>query len=313
MRIAFNTIPASLTQQLSSLSARQNRLQNQAATGKRISQLDDEPATMRRVLDLQAQGSQTAQYRKNITALQGQATASYGAISSVQTIAARAGELATLADGTRSPQELAAYAAEVTQMIQHGVQQMNTTWEGNYIFGGTKNTQPPYTVATDANGNVTGVTYQGNNSVSEAEIAQGATLSSQVPGENNTGAGPAGVITDTRTGADLFNHLISLQNHLLSGNTAAIAATDLPALAKDETNITSRIADNGLTQSRLDTADSLAQKQSLSLKQMVSQDSDADLADTLTKLSATQTAYQAALQSGAKLLSQNQSLMDYLR
>jgi flagellar hook-associated protein 3 FlgL len=313
MRIAFNTIPASLTQQLSSLSARQNRLQTQAATGKRVSQLDDEPATMRRVLDLQAQGSQTAQYRKNIVALQGQATASYNAISGVQTIVARAGELATLADGTRSPQELAAYAAEVTQMIQHGVQQMNTTWEGNYIFSGTKNAQPPYAIATDANGNVTGVTYQGNSSVSEAEIAQGATLGSQVPGENNTGAGPAGVISDSRTGADLFNHLISLQNHLLAGNTAAIAATDLPALAKDETNITSRIADNGLTQSRLDTADSLAQKQSQSLKQMVSQDSDADLADTLTKLSATQTAYQAALQSGAKLLSQNQSLMDYLR
>ena len=131
MRIAFNTIPASLTQQLSSLSARQNRLQNQAATGKRVSQLDDEPATMRRVMDLQATNSQTAQYRKNIVALQGQATASYTAISGVQTIAARAGEIATLADGTRSPQELAAYAAEVTQMIQHGVQQMNSTWEGD--------------------------------------------------------------------------------------------------------------------------------------------------------------------------------------
>jgi len=312
MRIAFNTFPNSLTRQLATLGAQQNRLQNQAATGKRISQLSDDPAMMRQALDLQAQDSQLAQYRQNIASLQGQATSSYTAISGLQTISARAGELATMADGTRSPQELSVYATEVTQLIQQGVQLMNSTWQGNHIFGGTQTTQPPFVATTDANGNVTGVTYQGNDSVPAAEIAAGATVSVQVPGANTSGSGPAGLITDTRSGADFFNHLIALQNHLLAGNTTAISSQDQPALAKDEENITSQIANNGLIQSHLATADSLAATQSLSVKQSVSQISDADLAQTLTELSATQTAYQAALQSGAKLLDPNMTLLNYL-
>ena len=312
MRIAFNTFPNSLMSQLGALSAQQNRLQNQVATGKRISQLEDDPATMRQVLDLQTQDSQIAQYRKNIAFLQTQASTSYNAMSGVQNLSARAGEIATLADGTKSPQELSTYATEVTQLIQQGVQLMNSTSQGSYLFGGTQTSQPPFVATTDANGNVTGVTYQGNDSVPGAEIARGATVSVQVPGANTSGAGPGGFITDSRNGADFFNHLIALQNHLLAGNTAAISSQDAPALAKDEDNITTQIANNGLVQSHLAAADSLASTQSLSLKQTISQDSDVDLAQTLTQLSATQNAYQVALQSGAKMLSQSQTLLNYL-
>jgi flagellar hook-associated protein 3 FlgL len=189
---------------------------------------------------------------------------------------------------------------------------MNGTSQGAYLFGGTQISQPPFVATTDASGNITGVTYQGNQSVPGAEIAPGATVSVQVPGANTSGSGPAGLITDSRSGADFFNHLIALQNHLLAGNTSAISSQDAPALAKDEDNITAQIANNGLVQSHLSTADSLAATQSLSNQQTVSQDSDADLAQTLTQLSATQTAYQAALESAGKLLSSNQTLLTYL-
>ena len=313
MRIAFNSLPDSLVNQLAKLSSQQNRLQNQVATGKRISQLEDDPAAMRQVLGLQTQDSQIAQYRQNIASLQTQATNSYNAISGLQNISARAGEIATLADGTKSPQELSTYATEIRQLIQQGVQLMNSTSQGDYLFGGTQTSQPPFVATTDANGNVTGVTYQGNDTVPGAEIAPGATVSARVPGANTSGSGPDGLITDSRNGADFFNHLIALQNHLVAGDTAAIASQDRPALAKDEDNITSQIANNGLIQSHLSAVDSLSATQSLSIKQTISQDSDIDLAQTLTQLSATQTAYQAALQSGAKLLSQSQSLLNYLQ
>ena len=270
MRVASNTFPNSLTSQLATLTAQQNRLQNQVATGKRISQLSDDPSTMRQVLDLQVQDSQIGQYRKNIASLQTQATSSYNAISGLQNLSARAGEITTLADGTKSPQELSTHATEVTQLIQQGVQLMNSTSQGAYLFGGTQTNQPPFVATTDASGNVTGVAYQGNDSVPSAEVAPGATVLVQVPGANTSGSGPGGLITDTRNGADFFNHLIALQNHLLAGNTTAISSQDAPALAKDEDNITSQIANNGLVQSHLSTVDSLASTQSLSIKQAVS-------------------------------------------
>ena len=313
MRVAFNTQPDSLINQLGTLGSQQYRLQNQVATGKRISQLADDPAAMRHALDLQAQDSRLAQYRQDIVSLQARATSSYTAIQGLQKVSSRAGEIATLADGTKSSAELQSYATEVTQLIQQGVQLMNSQHQGDYLFGGTQSAQPPFVVSTDANGNITGVSYQGNASVPTAEIAAGATVSVQVPGANTSGSGPAGLITDSRNGADFFNHLIALQNHLRAGDTASISSADTPALAKDEDNITLQIGANGIVQSQLTAADSVAATQATSLKQMISQDSDIDLAATLTRLSAAQTAFQAALQSGAALISQSQSLLNYLR
>ncbi len=190
---------------------------------------------------------------------------------------------------------------------------MNSQDQGQYLFGGTLASQPPFVAQTDASGNVTAVSYHGNQSVSSAEVASGFALSVQAPGANTTGAGPAGVVTDSRSGADFFNHLIDLRNNLQVGNTQAIASSDCTALTKDQDNITAQIAANALVQAQLSDADSAASAQSTSLDQNISQASDVNLAQTLTELSATQTAYQAALQSGASLLNKNLSLMDYIQ
>lgn len=313
MRIAYSNLPDSLVNQLGTLGSQQYRLQNQAATGKRISQLEDDPAAMRNALNLQAQDSQFTQYRHNITSLQARADSSYTAIQGLQKVSARAGELATLADGTRSPAELQSYATEVTQLIQQSVQLMNRQHQGDYLFGGTQTDQPPFVVSKDADGNITSVTYQGNATVPVAEIAVGTTISVQTPGANTSGSGPTGLITDSRNGADLFNHLIALQNHLRAGDTTSISSSDLPALVRDEDNITLQIGTNGIMQSQLTAADSVAAAQSISLKQRISQDTDVDLAATLTQLSAAQNAFQAALQSGAALIGQSQSVLSYLR
>ena len=54
MRVTANIFPDSLVNQLAKLTIRQNRLQNQVATGQRIELPEDDPSAMRRVLDLQA-------------------------------------------------------------------------------------------------------------------------------------------------------------------------------------------------------------------------------------------------------------------
>jgi flagellar hook-associated protein 3 FlgL len=312
MRVAFNTLADSLVNQLATLNTQQNELQTQVATGLRFSQLDDDPSAMGTVLDLQAQNSQTAQYQQNITSLQEVATSSYNSMQTLDTISQRASEIATLAGGTASPQQLQTYASEVTQLIQQGVQAMNSQDQGQYLFGGTLDNQPPFVAATDASGNVTAVTYQGNSSVASVEIAPGNTLSAQTVGANTSGSGPEGLITDSRNGADFFNHLIALQNHLLAGNTTAISSTDSAALAKDQDNITLQVGMNGVIQSHLAAASAVATTQANSLNSLMSQDAGADPAKTMTELSAAQSAYQAAVQSGASLLNENLSLAYYL-
>ncbi len=312
MRIAGTSYMDSMVSQLNLLSAQQYQLQNQASTGQTISAPSDDPAGMALALNLQAANSAATQYASNITTLQNRATISGNALASLKTISDRAGEIATAADGASTPAQLQAYASEVTQLIQQAAQVMNAKDGSQYVFGGTASGSAPFTVSTDADGNVTAVTYSGNAAVAQNEVGQGSTMAVDSPGVNNTGAGVRGVITDSRSGADFFSHLISLQNHLLSGDTDSISSTDAVNLAKDEDNIIYQVAGNGATQTRLTAAAAFASSQQSGLQQNLTTVAGADLAQTLTQLSKANNAYQIALQTSSQMLQLQQSVLNSL-
>jgi flagellar hook-associated protein 3 FlgL len=313
MRISSDYFTDNFINNVNNLAQQQNQLQTQASTGLKITLPEDDPAVMTQVLDLQTDSSQNAQYQANITQLQNSATTSYTAMNNLKTISDQADTIATEASsGTTSSTEMASYALQVGQLIQEAVQAGNTQdADGNYIFGGTNSGTPPFSAATDSSGNVTAVTYHGNTGVAQSEIAPNVTVTAQTPGANTTGSGPAGLFTDSRAGADFFNHLISLQKDLQAGNSSAISSTDAPALQKDESNIINHISANSILQSQLTTAASTASTQSTNLTTQISGDTNADLATTLTQLQQTQTSYQAALASAAQVM--NLSLLNYLQ
>jgi flagellar hook-associated protein 3 FlgL len=311
MRVTSNTFTSQMVDQLGGLASRQARLQSQAATGQRVVNPSDDPVAARRVLNFQAESRTIDQFQRNIAREKNTATLNFGVLKSLKKISDRASEIATLADGLKSPEELRIYAAQVGELIKQGVQLMNTKNGSNYLFGGTINDRAPFDLTVDAAGTPTAVSYQGNSDVAEVQVAEGVTLSAQAVGANTSGAGPRGVVTDTGSGADFFRHLIELQNNLTSGNTDAIANTDRANLQNDEDNIIFHMGLNGVVQGRLDVADATAGDRLSALDQRISGEVDADLAQTLVQLTQTQTAYQAALQSGAKVM--QVTLLDYLR
>ncbi|MEI6565154.1 MAG: flagellin [Verrucomicrobiota bacterium] len=311
MRVTSNSFNNAVVDQLNRLSSKQYALQRQAATGQRIENPSDNPDATRQVLDLKTRLQTQGQYQNNISALSSQASAVYSAIQGVQHVSNRAGEIAILADGTKSPDELKTYATEVNHLIEQAVQQGNTKFGDTYLFGGTKSDKPPYVLGHDAEGRPTNPTYQGNTNSAPTEISEGVSISIAPPAANSSGSGPRGLLADDRSGADLLKHLVSLRDHLLAGDTAAISSTDRPALSRDEDNILYHVADHGALTARLEAASTAVTAQNQSVRKSISQQTDADLADTLVQLGSVQTAYQAALQSAAKLM--GTSLMDYIR
>lgn len=313
MRVTDLSFSANFLSQVNQLEQQENTLQQESTTGLKITEPEDDPSVMSNVLDMQTASSANSQYQNNITSLQDSATTSYSAMNSLKTISDQVNEIATEAtSGTTSSTQLSAYATQVNQLIQQALQIANTQDpDGNYIFGGTKSSVKPFSAATNSDGNVTAVTYQGNSSVASAEVAPNTTVSAYVPGANTTGSGAQGLLTDSRTGADLFSHMISLQQDLASGNTSAISSTDAPALQRDEDNIITSISANSVMQSTLTNATNIASAQSTNLTEQISNSTSADLATTLTQLTQTQTAYQAALESGSMIM--NVSLLNYLQ
>jgi flagellar hook-associated protein 3 FlgL len=311
MRVTSNTFPDRLLAQLGDLASRQTKLQNQAATGQRVQLPEDDPSAMRRVLQMQAQGASLDQYSANIATLKEATTLSYSAMKSLQTLNSRAGEIAINAGGLTSQLDLNNLATEINDKLDEAVNAANTTFRGDYLFAGTKSDQPPFQVVKDADGKITAVNYVGNSDAFTAEIGDNMTSEAQPVGANTSGTGPRGLITDSRSGADYFNHLIQLRDDLLAGDKAKISSTDMANIRNDEENIVYHVSHIGAIQSRLDAADSIAKDQSSANEQHISGLVDADLAQTLVKLNQVQTAYTAALQTGGSILSS--SLLDYLK
>ena len=312
MRVTQNSFSESLVNRLNSLTARQYNLQNQVSSGLRVSAPSDDPAAMQNVLNYKTTKAEQEQYASNISTLQARAASTYTVLQQLQTISSDVSVVATSA-GDIVQTDLSVYAGKVSDAIDAALQQVNKKdpATGQYIFGGTASSQPPFVATKDASGKITGVTYQGNTSVNQAEIAAGSTVTADVIGANNSGAGPRGLITDSASGADFFNHLISLRDHLLANDKPALLSTDTPALRKDEDNFLYQISVNGSLQSRLEGAATSAGENASTLDKMISHAADADLVQTVVQLNRAQNSYQAALQSGAKIM--QLSLLNYIQ
>jgi flagellar hook-associated protein 3 FlgL len=311
MRVSSLMFNQNYLPQLNQLEQSQNQLESEASSGLSMTLPEDNPAMMGAVLDLQAQTSANAQYQSNITQLQSSATTTSTALNALQPLLSQASAITLSVSAATNPNELANDADTVTSLITTALGIANTKdSSGNYIFGGTDTTTPPFVATTDANGNVTGVTYEGNSNVLAGDVAPNVTVATTIPGANTTGTGPQGLFVDTSSGADIFSHLISLQQHLASGDVTAVTSTDAANMTTDDNHVISQISANGVVQSTLESASTNTTEQGTNLSTQISNDTGADLATTLTKLTQTQTAYQAALESGVLVM--NLSILPYI-
>ena len=298
MRVATNTVSDGIIRQIQHLSTQQTKLQNQVASGQRISQASDDPSAVGRVLNLESERRQITQYGRNAGHALALAQASYSGLQGIKKISDRAGELAVLGTGVLGPAALQAYAAETDQLIEQAVAGANTRFLGNYLYAGTAVDAPAVSVVRDAQGQITVATYAGNTDQAAIPLSEAASVTPATSGATNTGL------------ADLINHLINLRTALLSGSSAAVTAAR-PGLTANEDLLVSALADNGGVQTRIEASQAQHTDRLLSVAQSISFETSADLPATMVKLNQAQTAYQAALQSAANIM--HLSLLDYIK
>ncbi len=298
MRVATNTVSDGIIRQIQNLSTQQTKLQNQVASGQRISQASDDPSAVGRVLNLESERRQITQYGRNAGHALALAQASYSGLQGIKKISDRAGELAVLGTGVLGPAALQAYAAETDQLIEQAVAAANTRFLGNYLYAGTAVDAPAVSVARDTQGQITAATYAGNADQAAIPLSEAASVTPATSGATNTGL------------ADLINNLINLRTALLSGSSAAVTAAR-PGLTANEDLLVSALADNGGVQTRIEASQAQHLDRLRSVAQSISFETSADLPATMVKLNQAQTAYQAALQSAANIM--HLSLLDYIK
>lgn len=317
MRVTTNSFVNDLRYNITTLAERQLRLQQQVSTGQRITSTSDDPHAMRRVLDLRNEQGQLKQYQDNISTLRENANVAYSTVQGLKKLSDRASEIAVMADGTKGPSSLSAYAKEVDQLLEEAVRLANSKHRDVYILSGTKGKTQAYSV-TRTDDQITAVTFGGNTTSAKVDIASHASVNA-----NYSAEGSNGILKTDDSDTDFIASLMSLRNSLTtaasdnsSENAKAAALTTIKDtvishLDKSELNFIDHFSSIGATLSRLETSESITNQQISAIEPLVSNEVDIDLADTLVRLNEIQNAYTAALQSGSTLL--RTSLLDYLR
>lgn len=292
---------------LSNLGA-QNRailkLQEQLSTGQRVNRPSDDPLAARRAISAQAEINKYTQYLTNISTAGPQLTESETSIQTSIDRVQRARELALQgANGTNAQSNRDQIAIEVNQLLEGLLVESNHQTNGRYIFGGTRTLAAPFEATRDVNGDITAVSYAGNDTQFELEIQDGVRVPVNQTGSDIYGTtGPAGV--------DVFQMLIDLRDNLRSNDQAGIqdrlAEMDL---ADDQLGI--GLAAIGSVQNRMAGVDDDLRTQINQQQQVLSDNVDADIAEVIINLNAQNNAFQAALNAGANVI--QPSLLDFIR
>lgn len=298
MRVTDTEYNRNMLMRLQTLQERQSKLQTQVATGQRVQKPGDDPRAMGRILHLQTEQRENEQFKRNINRGNEIADVSFDNFRSLQDISTRAGEIAILSGGPTASDARAAYAEEVDQLLEQALMTGNVRHRGEHLFAGQNTDTPPFEATRDpVTGEITAITNTAVNDGSRFEISDGSFVS---PYPNSQ----TGVAVE-----EMLNELIALRDAMRADDAAAINNVHAN-LETVEDNMVNAMSEIGAVQMRLEIASGQIETRALEIEEMISVDADADITEAIVQLNQTQLAYEAALQTGARML--NQSLLNYI-
>ena len=316
-------------------------LQNQLASGKEILRPSQNPFAATRNKQLANQISDNEQYNANIKDTSNWLDTTDTALAQAGNVMARIKELMVKAgNGAYSEDEIATIKNEVVEKSKELAQIMNTTFDGAYIFGGTKGTSKPVTV--DSNGNLAYADKNGNgfgnpaipdvstgndktNAESQLSTSLKTEISQGVVVEYNKTATDIFEFTDTKLGdINVMNEISTLINNLgkMSDKTGATTDAEKEAalnyvngegLSKMDSivqNLLANRAQVGTMQNRMESAMETNEDQNYNMTDILSSSEDIDFTEKTMEYAVMQTVYTASLQTSSKVLMN--TIMDYI-
>lgn len=286
LRVNPNIVPDILAG-ANNLKQQLNQADLQLASGRSINSPSDDPSgTAALVLNHAAQSS-TDTFQRNISSLQSTLQIADSALNSAVNVINQAISLgvesgnSTLSSGDRQ-----AIAQELSGIQQQLLSIANTTSGGTFLFAGTLVETQPFALNPAS---PSGVTYSGNSSVTQVEIANGQTVTVNVPGDSLF-LNPSGSLLGA------INQLITA----VQTNTGIAAASD--ALGQASTVFDSQRTAYGTSLNQLQSTGTFLSGQQLQLSAQENKIDAADIGKVASNFSQAQVAYTALLEAEGKIL-----------
>jgi flagellar hook-associated protein 3 FlgL len=306
-----------------------SRIQNQMSSGKQINKPSDDPAKASKIMRMYSEIDANKQYNSNIKNTTNWLDMTDETLDRIGGVVGRIDELlVSTGNAGYGDEQRQAVKDEVNQRVEELSGLLNTSFDGKYIFGGTRGTTKPTDASTkDSLGNskmmyfevpvdasdvvdTSDAGYKQINSKVQVEVSQGVTMEYNVTASEVMNYGAVDP-SDPASPKNLMELLSNITTHLDNGDTSELTNEDLEGIQKAMTNILKLRSQVGAKQNRMESAESRNVDANFNMTEILSATEDIDITETVMEYANMQTIYQASLQTSAKVL--QPSLLDYLR
>ncbi|GIJ50842.1 flagellar hook-associated protein 3 [Virgisporangium aliadipatigenens] len=293
MRVTQNSIASSVLTALQSNINRLGATQQHLSSGRQLMKPSDSPAGTVSALEMRSQVAANKQFARNVDDGLGWLGAADGALQSSSDEMARVRQIALqglTAGAVGDATNREALALEVEQIRDTILGFANTTYLDRPVFGGTASD----TFAFKPDG-----THNGSTGQVIRQVSAGASVRVDVDGTKIFGSGTGG-----------FYEVLTTVASKLRTNPNGLQA-ELARIDSVATTIQTGLSTVGSRAAQLEKMRQVADDAVLNLMGSLTEVESIDLPKTITDLQLQQTAYQAALAAGARVV--QSSLVDFLR
>jgi flagellar hook-associated protein 3 FlgL len=285
---------------LNSSTLSEQQLTSELSSGLRVSSLSDDPVAAGQSSLLNSSISQDDTFVQTASTTQSLMQVADSTLSSVVTQLTSALSLAVSGNsGTASASDLTSLSQQLSSVRDQVVSLANTSYQGVYIFAGSKGSVRPFTVDTSTSPTTT--TYSGDSQASNVTTENGQLLQTTL----------AGSAVFMAPGADVMTALNNLVADFASGTVSSTSSTDIGVLQTALGNVSQQQTVLGSSLDRLESASTYAQIDATNRTAEVSSLVSANPATVATQLSSAETQNQALMSVIATV--EKQSLFSYLQ
>jgi flagellar hook-associated protein 3 FlgL len=278
----------------------EQQLTSELSSGVRVTSLSQDPVAAGENVLLLNQMQQDDSFTQSSSLVQGQLQVGDSALGSVVSQLTQAISIATGANnGTMNANQLQSVSNQLAGIRDEVTSLANTSYQGQYIFGGSQTATTPFTTSSTTTPATT--TYNGDNEVNSLEAPNGQTIQLNVPGgqiftaggSNDVFAALNNLIADyangTNTGKSVEDtealntamNYVSQQRVTLDNSITQLSSAS-EAVTSEQTQLTA--AQTSLMQAdlpQISTQLSLAETQQTALEDVISQLGSGTLFDKL--------------------------------
>jgi flagellar hook-associated protein 3 FlgL len=283
MRVDPNYV-TNLTAAVDQSASEEDTLTSELSSGLRVTSLSDDPVA---VAQSTLFGSEIATDDSFVQTASGEASLLQVTDSTLGDVVTQITTALSTAvsgnNGTLNASDLASVAQSLSGVRDQVLSLANTSYQGQYLFGGSQDSTPPFSLDTSTDPAT--ATYNGDTNLQYVETPSGQKIQVNLPGSSVFGSAGSGVL-----GA--LNQLIS---DFSSGATSATLTTDTGALTTALGQLSSQRSTLDSSLSRLQATSTYVQTEASQLTVAQSNLVSADPAAVATQLSQTETQHQALL------------------